>query len=229
MSRQRRLHALLNSECTPTGESLLCIEISFIIAAKPYKVLKTSSFLLFFLLLKQANFVDVAGEWEVWIPGAVTYTAKDEKVYRQYSPGAAMNKLAIKKDGTYTWGELNGKLEVVRPWYAAADKYYYRLRDQRSNSYDFWYKKETDQLVLLFGEVGGHAATGYRWGKTDIAPVAQAPTFEIKQKVEILWSGTWYKGSILDFKNGKYKVTYTGWGSTYDEWVEPEHIRKMER
>jgi hypothetical protein len=32
------------------------------------------------------------GEWDVWIPGAVTYKLQETKVVQNYSPGAAMNR-----------------------------------------------------------------------------------------------------------------------------------------
>lgn len=194
--------------------------------------------LLFVLLLWQkANFKEVSGEWEVWIPGAVTYLAKDDAVYRQYTPGATMNRLQVRADGSYQWGEVKGKLKTVNPWYAQEGVTYYRVEDKSKNTYDFWYKKETDQLIFLFGEVGGHAATGSRWGSTKTeTPSKTSPVrketksnakakFQAGQTVEILWSGSWYKGKILEVKYGKYKVHYEGWGSSWDEWVEEERLR----
>lgn len=43
----------------------------------------------------------------------------------------------------------------------------------------------------------------------------------------IEWSGVWYKGSVLEIKNGQYKVHYDGWGSNYDEWVPQTRLKKM--
>lgn len=186
---------------------------------------------------------EILGEWEVWIPGAVTYLAKDDAVYRRYTPGAAMNKLIVYADGQYSWGEHKSKLEVVIPWYAQEGQTYYRIYDLRNNSYDFWYKKETDQLILLFGEVGGHAATGSRISSTQGGQTqrnlsqgserstsekpAPADAFKKGEQVMIEWSGVWYKGSVLEIKNGQYKVHYDGWGSNYDEWVPQTRLKKM--
>lgn len=44
-------------------------------------------------------------------------------------------------------------------------------------------------------------------------------------KVEILWSGSWYKGSIIEVKDKQYKITYEGWSSNWDEWVSKDRLR----
>lgn len=172
---------------------------------------------------------EILGEWEVWIPGAVTYLAKDDAVYRRYTPGAAMNKLIVYADGQYSWGEHKSKLEVVIPWYAQEGQTYYRIYDLRNNSYDFWYKKETDQLILLFGEVGGHAATGTRISSTQGGQTqrnlsqgserstsekpAPADAFKKGEQVMIEWSGVWYKGSVLKLKTVNIKSITTVGGA----------------
>jgi hypothetical protein len=157
----------------------------------------------------------------------------------------------IAKNGSYRWGESKGLLKPVKPWYAEAGKNYFRINDLKGNSYDFWYKPETDQLILLFGEVGGHAASGYRWParknspsseptdrhssvkaepagerSDDLSP-SKKPEFIPNARVEILWSGSWFKGQILAVKNNSYLVRYDGWGSLYDEWVTEERIRLL--
>ena len=202
------------------------------------------------------------GEWEVWIPGAINYTSRDAAVYQVYTPGAPMNRLVIKTNGKYIWGDRQGSLKKVDPWYAQPGRDYYRISDKPGNTYDFWYNTETDQLVVLFGEVGGHAATGSRWKGSrpehdDVSgsdttqathPEAEAgphetaghvpsatpdqgksPTansYVVGEQVEILWSGGWYKGTVLEIDKAKYKVHYTEWGSLYDEWVEAARLRK---
>lgn len=47
-------------------------------------------------------------------------------------------------------------------------------------------------------------------------------------KVEIKWNNTWYKGSVVDVKDGKYKVTYEGWTSLWDEWVGTDRVRNLQ-
>ena len=187
----------------------------------------------------------IFGAWDVWISGAVTYTATETAVYRNYSHGSAMNCLVIDKGGAYKWGEKSGKLAEVRPWHAQEGRKYYRISDLKGNEYDFWYDRSKDKLIVLFGEVGGHAATGTRLdrakqmaaSKTPVT-TSQAPTnlkkdsngqnkFSVGQKVTIEWKGQWYKGTVLELKDGKYKVNYDGWGTLYDEWVEPARIKAL--
>ena len=49
--------------------------------------------------------------------------------------------------------------------------------------------------------------------------------YSVGSKVEILWSGSWYKGEILEVNNGKYKIHYDGYGSNWDEWVTSERLK----
>lgn len=197
----------------------------------------------------------IVGKWDVWIPGAVTYQQKGSDIYQVYEPGSAMSQLQISADGSFKWGNRKGKLTEVRPWYAEESKRYFSVKDLRDNSYDFWYKESTDELIFLFGEVGGHAATGSRIGdkvaskqvtekpKSDVQkpsehssstqPVDTKSTdkggnYKINDKVLVLWTGGWYKAQILEDKSPKYLVRYDGWGSLYDEWVTVDRIKKEE-
>lgn len=203
--------------------------------------MKAMHLLIFFLigLLSPVSAQKVSGEvvgkWDVWIPGAVTYVATtDNRAQMVYQPGAAMNTLTIQANGQYTWGDHTGTVEIVKPWYAQVGVTYYRISDLRKNTYDFWYKEETDQLILLFGEVGGHAATGARIGEKQLISSSkdmkenQEPIpadFKIGQEVLVEWSGSWYNAKILEYKDGHFKIHYIGWGSTWDEWVKPSRIK----
>jgi len=51
--------------------------------------------------------------------------------------------------------------------------------------------------------------------------------YSVGSKVEILWSGSWYKGEILEVNNDKYKIHYDGYGSNWDEWVTSERLRQQ--
>ena len=48
---------------------------------------------------------------------------------------------------------------------------------------------------------------------------------KVGEKVNVIWNGTWYKSTILEIKNGKFKVHYDGWGSEWDEWVTSDRIK----
>lgn len=205
---------------------------------------------------KRAVPASIIGKWDVWIPGAITYVHKDASVYQVYESGSAMSQLHIAADGSYKWGNSESKLIEVRPWYADENRRYFSIKDLRDNVYDFWYKEQTDELVFLFGEVGGHAATGSRIGGDKLAekPIVdklapgtdkqytdapntqqrdsksngKSASLSINDKVLVLWSGSWYKAQILEYKTEKYLVRYDGWGSLYDEWVTIDRIKKVE-
>ena len=117
----------------------------------------------------------IVGAWDVWIPGAVYYTTDGVRVNQHYQAGAAMNRLEIARDGSYRWGDARGRLEEVRPWHAQADRRYFRVVHASGDEYEFYYGSG-DKLVVLFGGVGGHAATGTRLGGARPAPTsAPAP------------------------------------------------------
>src|SRR5882757_4455300 len=43
--------------------------------------------------------------------------------------------------------------------------------------------------------------------------------------VEVLWSGTWFKGKVVAVEQGKWKISYDGYGSSWNESVGPDRIR----
>ncbi len=51
--------------------------------------------------------------------------------------------------------------------------------------------------------------------------------FKPKQAVEVEWGGQWWAAEVMEVKEGKYYITYTGWGKTWDEWVGKERIRAV--
>ncbi|MFT3743213.1 MAG: Tudor-knot domain-containing protein [Pyrinomonadaceae bacterium] len=56
---------------------------------------------------------------------------------------------------------------------------------------------------------------------------AQSQTYSVGEKIEVLWSGTWYASEVLEVKGGQYKIHYSDWASTFDEWVKPDRIRRV--
>ena len=48
--------------------------------------------------------------------------------------------------------------------------------------------------------------------------------FAVGQSVRIFWKGQWYPGQILDISSNSYKITYDGYDSSWDEWVEPARV-----
>jgi hypothetical protein len=47
--------------------------------------------------------------------------------------------------------------------------------------------------------------------------------------VAVEWKGGWYQASILEAKDGKFKVHYEGYSANWDEWVEPARIRPLRK
>lgn len=176
----------------------------------------------------------VVGAWDVWIPGSVYYLSDGRRVTGHYQPGAAMNRLEIAADGGYRWGTRRGRLEEVLPWHAQPGRRYYRVAHASGDEYEF-HHGDGDTLVVLFGGVGGHAATGTRLAgagpATTTAPASRpAPTAgshgpAAGAHVRILWSGSWYPGRVLRVDGDRYLVSYDGYGSSWDEWVDASRLR----
>lgn len=169
----------------------------------------------------------IAGSWDVWIPGAVMYSSDGSNIYQHYQAGAAMNRLEITADGRYRWGGRSGRLEEVRPWHHQPGRRYYRLLHPSGGEYEF-YRAPDDRLIVLFGGVGGHAATGTRIDGSNAAgkpPTGASGGYAPGARVSVEWSGRWYQAQILQAKDGRYLVRYDGYGSNWDEWVPPSRIR----
>lgn len=54
------------------------------------------------------------------------------------------------------------------------------------------------------------------------APVAAGA----KAAVEVEWSGSWYAAEVLRVSGGLTRIHYTGWDSSWDEWVPAARIRR---
>ncbi|CAG8488341.1 2903_t:CDS:10 [Ambispora gerdemannii] len=70
----------------------------------------------------------------------------------------------------------------------------------------------------LFGEdTSGRSKRGGQYG------------FEIYKRVKVMsHDGEWYPGMMMDFQNGKIRVNFDGWSSSFDEWVPAESSRLQE-
>lgn len=45
------------------------------------------------------------------------------------------------------------------------------------------------------------------------------------KKAEALSGSTWWAAEVLQEKDGKYFIHYTGWNDSWNEWVDKDHIR----
>ena len=104
----------------------------------------------------------LAGTWDLWVPGGIWYSSDGASVYRNYTPGAAVNRLSIGADGSYRWGGFGGRLTEVRPWFAQEGQRYFAVQMDAKNRYMARLDPEDGKLRLFFWGVGGHAATGTR-------------------------------------------------------------------
>lgn len=57
-------------------------------------------------------------------------------------------------------------------------------------------------------------------------PVLYSAAYQVGESVYILWRGKWYPGKILAFDGGVYYITYDGYDSSWDEWVEPARLSR---
>jgi hypothetical protein len=58
------------------------------------------------------------------------------------------------------------------------------------------------------------------------APAVGTGTYTAGDNVQIEWKGSWYPGRILEVGGVGYKITYDGYSSSWDEWVEPARLRR---
>src|SRR5690606_25074298 len=53
---------------------------------------------------------------------------------------------------------------------------------------------------------------------------AQA-SYQRGQPIDIWYGSTWYAGRVLEVRGTNYKVSYDGWSSSWDEWVDATRLR----
>lgn len=100
--------------------------------------------------------------WELWVPGGVWYVEDGSRIYRSYTPGAAMNRLTIAANGTYEWATQQGRLQEIKPWFALEGQRYFAVQMAPGMRYMARYDAAKDKIDLFFWGVGGHAASGTR-------------------------------------------------------------------
>lgn len=56
--------------------------------------------------------------------------------------------------------------------------------------------------------------------------VVTASKYKLNEVVDVLWNGAWYEGTIVAIApNDKYRVHYSGYSSSWDEWVTLPRLR----
>ena len=51
-------------------------------------------------------------------------------------------------------------------------------------------------------------------------------TYESGEAVKVLWSSSWYPGTIKKAEGSRYLIGYDGYSSSWDEWVTARRLRK---
>lgn len=49
--------------------------------------------------------------------------------------------------------------------------------------------------------------------------------YAVGDAVQIEWRGSWFPGRVLEVTKGRYKISYDGYESSSDEWVDPGRLR----
>ncbi|GMV39516.1 MAG: hypothetical protein AMXMBFR64_12320 [Myxococcales bacterium] len=62
-------------------------------------------------------------------------------------------------------------------------------------------------------------------GGAAAAPAAPAGSWSVGDALQVEWKGSWFPASILEAKDGKYKIHYDNYDSSWDEWVGPERMK----
>lgn len=66
-----------------------------------------------------------------------------------------------------------------------------------------------------------------RYRKSGHAGAANAGiAFKPGDAVQVKWKGKWYDASVLKVGNGKYRIHYDQYDSSWDEWVTGERMRR---
>lgn len=71
--------------------------------------------------------------------------------------------------------------------------------------------------------------TGHFEDDTTLAEAPRKRDRAIGRRVEVMSEGDWYKGKIVDARNGQYRIHYYGYATEQDEWVEPKQVKGMGR
>jgi hypothetical protein len=57
-------------------------------------------------------------------------------------------------------------------------------------------------------------------GSDDLSSVARGDSLEVE------WHGSWYPAEVIETRAGLTKIHFSGYGSEWDEWVEPQRLRQ---
>ena len=61
-------------------------------------------------------------------------------------------------------------------------------------------------------------------GTAALPESAMAGTCRPGGQTQVLWKGNWYDATLLAAEDGLCYITYNGYDSSWDEWVEPARL-----
>lgn len=137
----------------------------------------------------------------------------------------------------------NVGLRVVLPMEAAMDEPI-ELIFSEGDSVEARYRGQWRAATILDVREDGYYIhyDGYHSSWDEWVPVTRVRTFEkeadedpseddpevlfpVGSLVEVSYGGSWYKARVLATEKGTYYITYEGYASSWDEWVDPSRIR----
>lgn len=97
----------------------------------------------------------------------------------------------------------------------------------RDGTVTFAELEQNAKADMLFGEeqIASFAFTGIFDPRAKIGAAARAASPRVGERVEAYSVDGWYKGTIIDHKNGKFLIHYYGYEQSDDEWVTAKMIR----
>ena len=79
-------------------------------------------------------------------------------------------------------------------------------------------------LMLLLGAVYAHGGPDIK--TSPIPAFSRSEDFGKGDHVEVEWQGEWWGALVIEARCDLYKVHYTGFDSSWDEWVEKPRMRR---
>ncbi|MBY0232604.1 MAG: DUF4189 domain-containing protein [Gemmataceae bacterium] len=128
--------------------------------------------------------------------------AKDAEIVANVSPGWAV--LVISEDNKFA--AVTAHNGTWKPLYEQAK------RDLRK----YTKKRAVRAIVVCSGD--------FKPLDFDI-PVPPPALYKAGQEVSAWWNGKWYDASVTAVDEGKYKITYAGYDSKWDEWVGADRLK----
>jgi hypothetical protein len=91
-----------------------------------------------------------------------------------------------------------------------------------------WYparvlKVEGDKYLIHYD---GYQAAYDEWVTAARMKALSVPEYKVGDSIKVNWKGSWYPATILKANDGRYLIHYTGYESSWDEWVGPNRIKR---